>query len=117
MLTRIRALMNVTFRIALVLVLLSWLPGPFGHPPRDNSGIAARSRARPRYLAMRSLLFPGPPYVPRILDVETGKLASCPLPDAESIISLGCSPWRDPTGQYHMVARYGGRLAGQPSRA
>jgi hypothetical protein len=117
MLVRIRALIRLAFRITLGLVLVAWLLGRYAPTPRDNPGIAARSRARPRYLAIRSQWFPGPPYVPRLLDVETGKLASCPLPGAEAIMSLGCSPWRDRTGQYHMVARCGGRLAGQPARA
>jgi hypothetical protein len=36
------------------------------------------------------------------------------MPGAEDLELLGCSPWRDRSGQHHMAARHGGGVANHP---
>jgi hypothetical protein len=58
--------------------------------------------------------FSGPPYVPRIFDTQTGALMPWSDRGAEDLEFLGCSPWRDRTGQHYMAARSRAGVADQP---
>jgi hypothetical protein len=60
------------------------------------------------------LYFSTPPYVPRIVDTQTGATSGCSVPGAANLDFLGCSPWRDGNGQHHMAALYLGGGADRP---
>src|SRR5262245_55058389 len=65
---------------------------------------ASRTPAYPRYVDVGGgwpLEALGDP--PQLLDTETGDPAPCPSAGLRYITPLGCSPWRDGAGQYHLV--------------
>src|SRR4051812_15849723 len=105
MLSPLSAVSRLIIRAAAVLVLLALLLGRYAPTGRDARSDEARTTANPRYRPIRSEYFSDRPHVPRILDAETGALTPCSLPGAVDLTLLGCSPWRDGAGQYHMVAR------------
>src|SRR5262249_29793917 len=114
MFTQLATLSRLVLRTAFSLVLTALLLGRYAPPGRHASRTDIRSAARPRYLAVASDFFPDPPYVPPILDVNASALAVCSLPGANDLELLGCSPWRDAAGQYHMVALSGGAVPDRP---
>jgi hypothetical protein len=105
---------RIVFWAALVVTGAALLLGWNARGDRSLSSAASRTRAYPRYLGIPTAEFSSPPYVPRILDTRTSVLEPCSLPRAEGLELLGCSPWRDRAGQYHIVARAGGGAANEP---
>jgi len=41
-----------------------------------------------------------------LIDRKTGGVMPCMIPDLDRFHLLGCSPWRDGAGQYHIAVRY-----------
>jgi hypothetical protein len=41
-----------------------------------------------------------------LIDRKTGCVMPCAIPDLDRFDLLGCSPWRDGAGQYHLAVRY-----------
>ena len=99
-LPRLLGCLRLAAEITLVAVLLGRsAPEPVAEPaPRP------RQPAHPRYLGTDGNYFgnfPGNP--PVLLDTETGALVPCPVAGMRQVGPLGCSPWRDGAGQYHLA--------------
>jgi hypothetical protein len=91
-----------SLRLAAEVVLVAALLGRPG--PRTPAEPALRQPAHPRYLCTDGNYlgdFPGNP--PVLLDTETGTLLPCPVAGMRFVGPLGCSPWRDGAGQYHLA--------------
>jgi hypothetical protein len=89
-------------RLAAEILLVAALLGRSA--PQPAAGPAPRHPAHPRYLGTEGAYvgdFPGEP--PVLLDTETGALVPCPVPGARRVGMLGCSPWRDGAGQFHLA--------------
>jgi hypothetical protein len=108
----VRLIVGMTFLCTLVAALV----GRYAPSRRDDSCVNRRTSAHPRYFAVATAFRSGSPYVPLVLDTATGALSDCHIDDAEGLDLLGCSPWRDGRGQYHVVARHDGGAANRPWR-
>jgi hypothetical protein len=89
-------------RLAAEITLVAALLGRPAHQPAAEP--ALRRPAHPRYLGTDGNYvgnFPGNP--PVLLDTETGALVPCRVAGMGQVGPLGCSPWRDGVGQYHLA--------------
>jgi hypothetical protein len=74
-----------------------------------------RVPAHPRYVGLADSIFAEHSESARLLDTETGAVTTLAVPGTEGFEALGCSPWRDDAGQYHLIGRWSdpaGRRAG-----
>jgi hypothetical protein len=66
----------------------------------------------PRYCAYDGLLFSSERHPPRLLDRETGVVATLTLSGTELFEHLDCSPWHDEAGHFCLVGRWVRRRGG-----
>jgi hypothetical protein len=95
---RLVGLVRLAAEIMLVAALL-------GRPaPQPVAEPAPRHPAHPRYLGIDGT-YTGDSrrHPPVLLDTETGALLPCPVAGMRFVGPLGCSPWRDGAGQYHLT--------------
>ena len=89
-------------RLAAELTLVAALLGRSAPEPAPEP--APRQPAHIRYLGVDgSYVGDFPASQPVLLDTETGALASCPLAGMRQVGVLGCSPWRDGEGRFHLA--------------
>jgi hypothetical protein len=72
-------------------------------PPRPAVPQAPRQPAPPRYAWLSVKVLAGDSERPRLLDLETGAVTTLAFPGAERLDLLGCSPWRDGAGRFHLA--------------
>jgi hypothetical protein len=87
------------------LILAAVLLGHRYCPTRDVPHDEIRSPAVPRYHGLSDFGLARDRVLPRVLDAETGAASRCTIADPRLLGLLGCSPWRDAAGRYHLVAR------------
>lgn len=97
-----------TLRIALVLIITAILLGRYaaGHRTESGSPCGLQSPAVPLYRGPSGYGFFDGANACRILDPVSGAVMPCAIPGMDIYHVLGCSPWLDDQGQYHLVARY-----------
>jgi hypothetical protein len=87
-------------RLAAEITLVAALLGR----PAPEPAPRPRQPAFPRYLGTDGNYFGSfPDNPPVLLDTETGALVPCPVAGMGQVGPLGCSPWRDGAGQYHLA--------------
>jgi hypothetical protein len=74
-------------------------------PPGPAVPLAPQQPAPPRHVWLNTAVVGGDPKRPRLLDLETGAVTTLAFPGAEGLDLLGCSPWRDGAGRFHLVGR------------
>jgi hypothetical protein len=74
--------------------------------PRPPVPQTPRQPASPRHVWLSAAVVGGDRKRPRLLDLETGAVMTLTFPGAERLDQLGCSPWRDGAGRFHLVGRW-----------
>lgn len=103
-----RVLLRMMFLGMAGLGLIALLLGRYGSMSPDDPRLGRRSPAYPRYYWMNICKFYQEPQPTYILDAETGAVRTFPLSATEDLDLLGCSPWRDGQGQFHLVGVWRG---------
>ena len=94
-------------RMMAAIVVTAILLGRYAGPRNDpRSPGDARAPAVPLYRGPSGYSWFAGANACRMLDTATGAVMPCVIPGLDVYHVLGCSPWRDGTGQYHLVARY-----------
>jgi hypothetical protein len=100
LLSRLFGFLRLAAEIVLVAALL-------GRPPSEPTAEPVARQwqpAHPRYLGTDGSYLEGfPGKWPVLLDTETGALVPCPVAGMRSVGPMGCSPWRDGGGRYHLA--------------
>jgi hypothetical protein len=86
------------------IVLIAFLVGRAS--PRPDRPQAPRQPAPPRHVWLNTAVVGGDPERPRLLDLETGAVTTLAFHGAGQLNQLGCSPWRDGAGRFHLAGRW-----------
>jgi hypothetical protein len=98
--SRLVALARLAAEAALIAACLG-RPAP---EPTALAEAAPRRPAHPRYLGVDpSLVDALPGNASPLFDTETGTITRCTAAGLQEVGALGCSPWRDAEGRYHLV--------------
>jgi hypothetical protein len=101
-------------RALFVLAVLALLLGRSAREPGGGPRTGPRSSASPRYHGISGSWFVRDRAIPRFYDAETGALTPWVVPGLDGADPLGCSPWRDGSGQHHLAV-FCRPLAASPS--
>jgi hypothetical protein len=87
-------------------VVVAILLGRYQCEPPGDPRPGSRVPAPPRYHGITRRWFTRDWSTPRFLDTETGLVMPGSISGVDRVDPLGCSPWRDGSGQYHLIIRY-----------
>ena len=93
---------------AAVVGLAAVLLGRYGGEPRADSTVSrpVRFAAVPLHAGLSNYPVVGDGGTRWLMDRKTGKSFPCAVPGLDRFELLGCSPWCDGAGQYHLALRY-----------